>query len=229
MDNIKAVLLDIDNTLLDFGVCARESMKAAFADYGLTYSDNIETIFHKINDALWRKVERGEFDKEDVYKVRWNMVFEKAGMETLYDGFAFDKCFRIHITECAYPVEGANDLLEYLSGKYTLYAASNASYDQQIKRLEAADMLGYFKDFFISERIGAPKPQKEFFEGCMKELWDTKKDEVVMIGDSLNADIKGARKFGLKYIWFNYRRGKVPPEMEDKPTVYKLSEIKEIL
>ncbi len=37
---LKAVLMDIDDTLLDFGKCAEQAMRIGFAEWGLPYDDS---------------------------------------------------------------------------------------------------------------------------------------------------------------------------------------------
>ena len=90
-------------------------------------------------------------------------------------------------------------------------------------------MYEYFSGFFVSEKIGHQKPTKEFFDHCFSNLEDISIDQVVMIGDSLSADIMGAKNYGIKCIWFC--RGKKQNNTEIMPdfTVEKLEQIKNIL
>ena len=64
------------------------------------------------------------------------------------------------------PMDGAKELLEYLFGKYKIYAATNAIYHQQINRLTKAGIIKYFDNVFVSEKIGYQKPTKAFFDCC---------------------------------------------------------------
>ena len=56
---LKAVLMDIDDTLLDFGKCAEQAMRIGFAEWGLPYDDSTYATFTRINDGLWLMIERG--------------------------------------------------------------------------------------------------------------------------------------------------------------------------
>lgn len=182
--------------------------------------------FNMINNRLWLRIEKGELTKEELYACRWNMIFALIGIDV--DGVEFENVFYSYLTESAEPVDGALDLLKYLHGKYLVCAASNASYAQQIKRLNNAGMTEYLDRIFISEQIGFSKPQKEFFERCFEKISPIVPSETVMIGDSLTADIEGGASFGMKTCRYNHN---LTNESSDLPdfTVCSLSEIKKYL
>ena len=220
MNNIKAVFIDIDNTLLDFNKCALWSMQKAFEDYHLSFESSMFDTFNMINNRLWLRIEKGELTKEELYACRWNMIFAILGIDI--DGVEFENVFYSHLTESAEPVDGAHELLKYLHGRYI------ASYAQQIKRLNNAGMTEYLDRIFISEQIGFSKPKKEFFERCFEKIAPIRPDETLMIGDSLTADIEGGARFGMKTCWYDHN---LTNESSDLPdfTVRSLSEIKKYI
>ena len=193
---IKAVFIDIDNTLLDFNKCALWSMKKAFEDYNLNFNEQMFDTFNTVNNRLWLEIEKGDLTKEELYACRWNMIFAILGIDV--DGVRFENVFYSYLTESAEPVDGALEILKYLSGKYIVCAASNASYEQQIKRLDNAGMTEYLDKIFISEQIGFSKPKKEFFEKCFEEIAPILPSEAVMIGESMTADVGGGKAAGMK-------------------------------
>ena len=205
---IKVVLLDVDNTLMDFHQCARQSMEFTARELGVSLPADIFEIFTPINNQLWREVEQGTITVDQLHRVRWGRIFAAAGID--FDGWTFEQSFLKNIAKGSATVEGARELVEYLKSKYTLCVASNAPYYQQVSRMTNADLLRYFDHLFISEKIGYAKPKKEFFDACMAQLPGIQKDQVVMIGDSISADITGAGSYGLKTVWFNF--GKEPRE-----------------
>ncbi len=199
---IKAVLIDVDNTLLDFNKCADESMLWCAEQFGITFPEGYLDVFFSVNDPLWEKIEKGELTREGLYEIRWNMIFEKLGI--VADGPEFEELFRERIKSSAVPVDGALDLIKYLSEKYTLCVASNTLLSQQKMRLEKAGMDKYVEKYFTSEKIGYPKPSKEFFKACFDWFDGIKKEEIIFIGDSITADINGADSFGFKTCWYNH-------------------------
>ena len=204
---LKAVLMDIDDTLLDFGKCAEQAMRIGFAEWGLPYDDSTYATFTRINDGLWLMIERGELTTQQ--------LFEKRFLDLLY--------------ETAIPVDGADEICRYLKEKYILCAASNAFHDQQLNRLEMAGLLPYFDHVFVSESLGYRKPEKAFFDACRAFLPDVAADECMMIGDSLTADITGGKNAGMKTIWYNHTHRPVPERCEADQIVDSLLKLKNLL
>ena len=163
---IKVVLIDVDNTLLDFDACVKAALKDGFAHFGLPeYREEMFPIFTKINNALWHRIETGELTREQLMKIRFDRIFEALGIA--FDGVTFEEYFRQYLFDSAIHVKGAVELLQYLSGKYVVCAASNGPYEQQLHRLEAGGLAPYLTYSFISENVGAEKPSRQFFDVCM--------------------------------------------------------------
>ena len=223
---IKAILIDVDNTLLDFNLSAGAAMKLCCGKFGIIFTEEFLPTFIAINDMLWRKIERGELTVEELHKIRWNTVF--AALKVSFDGPTFEREFIATLFHTAIPVDGAIDIVRYLSAKYVLCTASNAIHAQQMNRLKISGILPFIAHVFDSEEIGVKKPSPQFFEACLKALSPIKKDEIMLIGDSLSADIAGAENFGIRSIWFN--RSNVPKtDIKAFATVTSLSDIKRIL
>ena len=228
MKNVKAVLIDIDNTLLDFHKSAKASMKKSFERLGLEFKDCYFDTFTVVNDSLWLEIEKGNLTRQQLFKIRFNTVFKSLDISC--DGTVCEDYFRENLKDFAFPIDGAIEILEYLTKKYRLYAASNANvYAEQINRLKLANMLGYFKDVFISQQIGYQKPDREFFNACLERMDVLNKEEIVMIGDSLTADIQGGKNFGIKTVWFNFNNKSNDGVIIPDYTVHALSEIKNLL
>ncbi len=224
---IKAVLIDVDDTILDFNKCANTAVRKTFADFSLGFEEKYIATFHEINDSLWRKVEFGQMTRDEVRRVRWGMVFERLNID--FDSALFEKQFIANITETAEPMDNALEMVEYLSKKYTLCVASNSAYSIQSNRLKKAGMFDFFDKFFLSNEIGYAKPNPLYYEKCLEELGNISPSEVFMIGDTLTADIKGGKNAGMHTIWFNPYG--LEPFLDITPdyTVSSLLEIKDIL
>ena len=223
---IKAVLCDIDNTVLDFDACSKKSMINAFEKFSLEYREEMFNVFYKKNKELWEAVEKGTLTVPELYEIRWNEIFSLLGIEA--DGVAVEKVFHKGIEEGYEKMDGAEEFLEYLSDKFTVYAASNAPYNQQKTRLKKAGLLDYFKGLFVSGEIGFQKPTLEFFDYCINAL-GLKPEEIIIIGDSLTADIKGGITAGLKTCWFNPKNNSISEGVRPDYVIADLREIKNIL
>ncbi len=220
---IKAVLIDIDNTILDFDKSAQAVIIKLAKDCNIKLPDRYFDVFRRINDNLWTELEQGNIVKSDIYKLRWKTIFKELDIEADYN--LFEENFRKEMRNTAIPIEGAANILEYLSNKYPVYTASNSSKLQQEIRLRSSGLSKHISGMFSSEEIGFQKPAKEFFYECCKELYPIRPDETVMIGDSIDADIIGAKNFGIKSIWFDYYNRNYENLCF---TDYRISELKEL-
>lgn len=234
---IKVVLLDIDNTLLDFDAGVQRAVEDGFKVFGLgQYDDSVFRSFQQVNTSMWWEIEQGALTYEELLKERWNRIFSVLGIQ--FDGRTFEKYFRKCLFDSAIPVDGAIDILAYLKDRYTLCIASNGPYEQQINRLKKGNMHSFFSEFFISEKIGVSKPSRSFFTYCLNELNKDSayKDgckilptEVVMIGDSLTSDIAGAGDFGFKTCYFDRSCGNTADTYTADYVICSLRDIKSFL
>lgn len=229
----RVVLIDIDDTLLSFSGYVKEAMREGFSLFGLKpYTDAMYPVFERINNSLWKRIEQGTLTFEELTKCRWDLVFR--ALEIDFEGSIFEDYFRRKLFYSAVPEEGAVDLLDYLSRRYTLCAASNGPYEQQMNRLQIGKMRGYFAHCFISSRIGAQKPSREFFDRCFSVLRETgypalAPGEVMLIGDSVSSDISGGRDYGMRTCLY---QKEITPENSNSGAdyvVHSLVEIQDIL
>ena len=220
---IKTVLIDVDDTLLDFKECSITAIKQSMLDFNFLYKDEYYDVFQKENNKLWQMIENKTLTIEELHQIRWKNIFNYIKLEGDY--IAFEEHFVNYLKESSIPVFGANSLLEYLHKRYQIYVVSNATNRQQYRRLEKANMTPFIDKIFTSIDLGYSKPSKEFFQLCLEGL---NKDEVIIIGDSLTADIRGGINVGIKTIWFNKYQEKIPNIQIDY-IVDSLEEIKNIL
>ena len=229
---MKAIFIDIDNTLLSFSEYVKQTMKDGFSHFGLKpYEPYMYDIFNEENGKLWHAIEQGTIVFSELEKVRWNIIFSRLGID--FDGTVFEKYFRRVLYDSAIEMPHAHECLRYLSGKYILCAASNGPYEQQVHRLEVAGMKSLFDCIFISEKLGASKPSAEFFEKAFAVLNSGRNEPImpfdaIIIGDSPTSDIDGGRNFGMKTCFYNVGNidsGKIKADY----VINDLSEIKSIL
>lgn len=222
---IKAVLIDIDDTIFDFEKCSKNSFLKTLEKFNLKFKEEDFSYFNKVNDILWTKQKLGEINIKEVFIKRdylmgkyFNLDIEKGLFNDLFVKFLYDEIEM---------VDGIEDLLLYLSGKYKIFTASNGVYDMQVNRIKKSNLSKYFTDIFVSDKIGYEKPDKRFFQKIM-DITKYSNDDLIMIGDSMKSDIIGAKNSKIKSIYFNKENKKI----SDKNFTYQvknLSEIKKIL
>lgn len=222
---IKAVLIDIDDTIFDFEKCSKNSFLKTLEKFNLKFKEEDFSYFNKVNDILWTKQKLGEINIKEVFIKRdylmvkyFNLDIEKGLFNDLFVKFLYDEIEM---------VDGIEDLLLYLSDKYKIFTASNGIYKMQENRLKKSNLDKYFDNVFVSDKIGFEKPDKKFFQKIM-DLTKFSNDDLIMIGDSIKSDIIGAKNSKIKSIYFN----KEDKKISDKNFTYQvknLSEIKKIL
>lgn len=222
---IKAVLIDIDDTIFDFEKCSKISFLKTLEKFNLKFKEEDFSYFNKVNDILWTKQKLGEINIKEVFIKRdylmvkyFNLDIEKGLFNDLFVKFLYDEIEM---------VDGIEDLLLYLSDKYKIFTASNGIYKMQENRLKKSNLDKYFDKIFVSDKIGFEKPDKKFFQKIM-DLTKFSNDDLIMIGDSIKSDIIGAKNSKIKSIYFN----KEDKKITDKNFTYQvknLSEIKKIL
>ncbi len=223
---IKYALFDIDNTLIDFGESAKIAMPRLFEKMGYPYSDEVPKTYHKVGAPLWASLERGEITGGYLRSIRWGLIMKELGYEC--DSVKMEAEYAEQLANVAILVEGADELLSYLKQKgYVIALASNSYQAQQERRTKLAGLDGYIDYYFTSMDMGAEKPSIEFFNECFERLGNPPKEQMIMIGDSLTADVAGGKGAGIKTIWFD--KFKTHAENDADYAVTSLVEIKNIL
>lgn len=234
---VRAVLFDIDNTLLDFDACVKGALREGFEKFGLgAYDESMFPVFVRINSEMWRELEQGRLSYDELWQNRFMRVFSALGVA--FDGCVFEEYFRNYLFCSAIPVAHAADILAYLKGRYMLCVASNGPYAQQVNRLRLGGMLAYFSKLFISEQVGASKPSELFFAHCMSEMnaerrrrgeQELQPGEIIMIGDSLSSDMAGAAAYGMQTCFFCRDEGFRAGDMAMDHVIHSLDEIRSFL
>lgn len=189
------ILMDIDNTLLDFNAGTRDSLRQLLAGFGLELTEDREALFHTINNKFWTAYEHEEIPKAAIFERRFAEYLGAFGIET--DPLAANEQFAKGLRESAVLMPGCMELLEALKGNCRLFAVTNGVVTTQTPRLEKAGFAPYFEQIFISEAMGCKKPEKEFFDKCFDAIGPVDKSRCIILGDSLTSDMQGGRNAGI--------------------------------
>lgn len=99
----------------------------------------------------------------------------------------------------------AVEVLEEMGRRYRLGVISNAADDSNVQRMvDRAGLRRYFNPLLVSAAEGYRKPDRRLF-WKVAEVWQAAPAELVMVGDTLTADILGAQQAGLHQIWISTR------------------------
>ena len=224
---IKYVLLDIDDTILDFKKAEAIAVKKTFELMGIAADEKLIARYSEINQRQWERLERGELTREQVLVERFRILFDEIGVSAPAE--MAQVTYENLLSIGHYFIDGAEELLNELYGKYELYVVSNGTAFVQDRRLKSADIVRFFKGIFISERVGHNKPAKEFFDTALGSIEGFDRECAILLGDSLTSDILGGINAGIKTCWFN-PKGKAPrPDIVPDYEIKSLAEFPELL
>ena len=237
-NQIRAIWIDVDQTLLDFDLCAKSALIDVFAWKNLEWKEEYYSIFLVENAKLWDQIEEGKITRDQLRKIRFEIMFEKWHIPYKPD-VEFEAYFSKHLHSYAYPMPNALQVLQILvQQNYPLYIVSNGPAKGQRNRLQKAGMLDLFQDVFTSEELGHAKPNLLFFEQALEKVRCEQHDpticpeQILIIGDSWKADISGSLAFGSHSIWFRRNREFDPFDQPNEPSVleaYNWNEVLEII
>lgn len=224
------ILFDADNTLLDFDMAENCAIKKVLRDYELPISEENCAAYSQINDALWKQFEKGEIEKAHIKTTRFRKFFEYLKVEKDFDPEEVNNRYIGYLKDGGYTIKGATELCKNLKDKgYSLYIITNGIASTQAIRLEKSGLLPYITDVFVSETIGFQKPLREYFDFVLRNINEKDKGKVLVIGDSLSSDIKGAQNAQLEFIWYNHKKSEVPEDMKGALIIEDITELQNIL
>ena len=205
---IKHVFLDLDDTILDFHKAEEVALEKTLRHFSIPPTEENKALYSRINKGCWEALERGEITRAELRLLRFERFFSEIGAE---NAARVPDVYESFLSQGHYFIPGAEEMLESLFEKFSLYLATNGIAAVQAGRVASAGIAKYFKERFVSEEIGYNKPSLAYFDACFAKIPGFCREEAVIVGDSLTSDIKGGMDAGLKTVWFN-PKGLAHPE-----------------
>ena len=198
---IKFIFLDLDDTILDFHRSEAVALAKTLQSLNVEPTEAVLARYSQINRAHWQALERKELTREQVLTGRFQQLFEELGMNVSAN--VAQSLYEKNLSQSHFFIDGAPRLLMTLSRKYPLYIVSNGTIVVQTSRIASSGIGRYFKDVFLSEHLGADKPQIEFFERATGQIVGYTPEESIILGDSITSDIQGGINAGMHTCWYN--------------------------
>ena len=140
MRNIKAVLWDVDGTLLDFLAAEREAIKTCFSLFGLgECTDEMIAQYSAINVRWWQALERGEYTKPEILVGRFAEFFTARGIDTAVAP-AFNAEYQLRLGDTIKFCPHALETVQALRGIAAQCAVTNGTKIAQDKKLERSGL-----------------------------------------------------------------------------------------
>ena len=211
---IRAILWDVDGTLLDFLAAEKAAVQRLFGEFGLgPCTDGMVARYSAINDAYWKRLERGEIPKQEVLLGRFRDFFSELGIDP---GLS----------------EPFNARYQLALGDTVVYrddSLSNGTVVAQTKKLSRSGLGAWMDGVFLSEELGAEKPSPAFFRQVFAALPDMDKADMLIVGDSLTSDMKGGLAAGIPTCWYNPFHHPRPADMAIDYEIEDLHQVLELL
>lgn len=223
------ILLDVDNTLLDFNTAERLALTDALTQFGLPHDNDALETYHRINGECWASLARGEMSRDKLFAVRFRKFMQAIGATDTSKAREINDYYEDQLSNHAETLPGALDALWELGEVATLAIVSNGSYKVQKNRIGASGIGDYMDGIYISEKVGAAKPSPKLFEAALKDLGITNRSRVLVVGDDLLADIQGGLNTGLDTCWINFDRQAPTAPVTPKYEVHSYEELYRIV
>lgn len=235
MKTYRAILIDWDDTLGDWTNAAYMSQQELYEEHHLDeWFPSFEAWFapyHAHNNELWERYGRGEITKAFLKRDRFLYpMLHQLGLsvapeplcrlaDTMTEEFLTktNSHFRL--------LPDAAEVVKTLAQHYPLTIVSNGFHEVQYYKLEHSGLQSCFQHVLISDEVGINKPQAGIFLEALKRN-GVNADEAVMIGDSYNSDIQGARAVGIDQIWV---RAKGIESDADERATYEVEHLRDVL
>ncbi len=201
MNQYKYLLFDADNTILDFTSSEEQALRELFSKFGIKNFELGRHHFHEVSKRIWEDLEGGRISMDYLKVQRFRMLLDVLKHDSNPEHMA--NFFLEQLSRQEHMISDAPEVLSELYEHYDLYVASNGFYDIQVNRFKTTGLHPLFKDYFISEEIGYSKPDVRYFEEIVNRIKPSKTTELLMIGDSMTSDIKGAVNSGIDAVYFN--------------------------
>lgn len=199
------LLFDLDYTLLDFDADMLMAFERLYRHCGfdklVPYTSAMLDTYEACNNKWWRLFEAGECTKPQLFRNRFVDFLAETGFSGDPDRMNEDYFGFLGRGGVFYP--GAEEMLQTLSREFPIYIITNGNAATAKTRIENSGTGRYIRDYFVSEAVGAAKPDPRYFEYVFSHIPGFQKDRAVVIGDSLASDIQGARNTGLHSIWYH--------------------------
>jgi YjjG family noncanonical pyrimidine nucleotidase len=224
----EVVFLDADGTVWDFKRSEEKAFLSTLKSYGV--EENLEGVYRRysrINELLWDRLEQGTIKKDQLRRKRFVDLFAEFQFKIPIDEFS-----RKYLTAIAQEndlIDGAEEICRYLSERYRVVVVTNGMKETQNSRMAGSALEPFIEKMIISDEISIAKPEPGIFEYAMNAIGYKDKNRVIMIGDSLSADIAGGINFGIDTCWINPSKRMGSDQIVPTYEIQDIRELKNLL
>jgi putative hydrolase of the HAD superfamily len=225
----KHLFFDLDRTLWDWNANSETSLRKLYqlhlSHSGYTYEE-FERYYNQYNDQMWVLFRENKIKKEEFRVQRFRLSLNEIGIDSQELAEKLSTQFMDESPRGTRLMPNALEILDYLQSRYHLHILSNGFRDIQHIKMSGSGLTPYFKKIITSESCGYLKPDKRIFHYALSST-NCRKENALMIGDEIDADIMGALNFGIDQVFYNPQNvtHKLSPTFE----IDNLKQLKEFL
>ena len=223
----KCVIFDLDHTLWDYDTNCAEALQELYLKHelkekGVESFQNFLEVFVDMNTQMWDQFDLGLIQRDVIRYQRFHRILTAVGVDDYKLSLEMSSDYvRLSPTKKNL-LPNAKEILDYLKGRYQMIIITNGFEEIQSVKLSSSGISDYFENVITSETVGHKKPAREIFDYALKGRAH-ENHEVLMIGDNLNTDIKGANNAGIHSAYFNPLR-----KPHNHTTTYEIADLIEL-
>lgn len=239
----KILIFDLDDTLID----NRENVRAAFKRMieveNKPYSDGEFERWYEVDRKFWIDWQDGLIELPDKFKSEIGkktddfLDWVRAQRVLIYfnNAISLERAIELNtlymnaLIEEVRAIEGSQEILKYVSGRYKILVATNGPKVATKHKLEKIGCEQYVTEILSADMFGYMKPKVEFFEAIEQKYQDFDRSDYLIIGDSLKSDVGFGMNAGIDSCWFNRNQEALDYNHKPTLTITKLSELADIL
>lgn len=222
---IKAVVFDLDDTLISEKQYIDSGFKAVSKELNRMYSLNSEEILNKMLE-LFNESSVNVFNRLlDLLKVEYS---DKVILDLI-------KCYREHKPEIEFFQDVIPTINKLKDLGYKLGIITDGYKETQLKKIEVLKCYDLFDEIIVTDELGREywKPHEKSYK-LMAERMNVNLKSMIYIGDNVKKDFVTANKLGIKTIYIKRENGvyddiEVPSEFRANNNVGSLLELTELI
>ncbi|WP_231891465.1 HAD family hydrolase [Paenibacillus swuensis] len=219
---MKAIIFDLDNTLLDRTTTFRNFVHRFNQQFFSASSENV----HQLNTDLIVKLDDDGYKQkpqlfaELIETLPWPQGDLLPNVDMLMDFYANE-----YVNEATL-MSHAEEVLSFCKNRYKLGLITNGMDSIQYGKIQRLNIKHYFDSIVVSEGAGVKKPDRRIFDIALREL-ELSAEECIYVGDHPKNDMEGAALAGLQTIWLEVNQ----PWRDDLNVVplKKLRQLRELI
>jgi putative hydrolase of the HAD superfamily len=223
------VLFDADGTLFDYDAAERQALERALSAIDVSFDDDVLDAYREINTRLWDEFELGNVTAEKLKSERFAQLFAALETDAALDAVDFSDLYLDYLGDCTSLMPDVMPVLDTLTSRVRLALITNGLKAVQRSRLTKSGLAPYFEAVVISDEEGVAKPDPRLFEIAMARMEHPSKASVLMVGDSLTSDMRGANLYGIDACWYNPEKRPGLPDVEVRYEIRSLRELPRIV